>query len=157
MKRFIGVIITIVLLSSSLWAAPWLGGYRLSFDGYEGQEGQYYGVHLYVEPVWGTNLGLGFAAGGSTSFGLSSPSSQFEASAEIHALSVETMLFRRPSQWRIALSGGISTDFDSYHYWGQIDPFVFFFGEKTVKVLGLRLLDDRSWAIRLLEITHYFF
>jgi hypothetical protein len=139
MKRSLLVLLVLLLASSALFSAPWLGGYRLSFDGYQDRAGQYYGVHLHFEPLWGKTFGLGLSIGGATSFGLSDPSSLFETSIEIRALDVEHMLFRRPSTWR------------------QFDPFVFFFGEKTIKVLGLRFLDDRSWALRLLEITHYFF
>lgn len=157
MKRSLLVLLVLLLASSALFSAPWLGGYRLSFDGYQDRAGQYYGVHLHFEPLWGKTFGLGLSIGGATSFGFSDPSSLFETSIEIRALDVEHMLFRRPSTWQIALKGGIITSFEKYHWYGQFDPFVFFFGEKTIKVLGLRLLDDRSWALRLLEITHYFF
>ncbi|NLZ77097.1 MAG: hypothetical protein GX911_03920 [Spirochaetales bacterium] len=154
MKRSFLMMLPVLLATSVLFGAPWLGGYRLSFDGYRDRPGQYYGLHLHLEPLWGS---VGLDVGGATSFGLSEPSSYFEASVEIGALNVRHMLFRRPSTWRIALGGGVVTDFGTCHGYVRLDPFVFFFGEKTVKVLGLRLLDDRSWALRLLEITHYFF
>lgn len=157
MKRIFFVGLMLLLTTTALFSAPWLGGYRLSFDGYQDQGGQYYGAHLYVEPLWGRNLGLGVSIGGATSFALSSPPSLFESSVELHALDLEHNLFRRPSTLRVSLRGGVVTDFESYNLFVQLDPLVFFFGEKTIKVMGLRLLDDRSWALRLLEITHYFF
>lgn len=166
--------LAIALLSTpSLSAAPWIGGYRLSFDGYSSSAplatDEHMGVHLWLAPfdmaVAKPLLSVGFV----TPIYGSGPTALLEASLEVrlfdwvgHPLSG---LFRRKSALSPTVGAAVIAplaDLGSSTLVLTVHPLSFFFGEKTVSVLAPRALyawetGQWSWGIRLLEINHALF
>lgn len=167
-------IMLMVLLSSlPLAAAPWLGGYRLSFDGYSEQAAlandEHLGIHLWIAPldvkVADPLVSVGVLL---PSYG-NSPGPVLEANLEIrlfdwigHPLSP---LFRRESSYRPTIAVSTLFPFSDPRDVTVVmtaHPLSFFFGEKTVSILAPRLLYEQrterwSWAVRLVEISHALF
>jgi hypothetical protein len=151
--------------------APWIGGYRISFDGYgDGSlpgEKEVLGLHLFVTPIPLKTLEPVL------SVGITRPVRRgdffVESSAEVRLFTLLNHpfrgLFRRDTAWRPALQVGALTplaDPKQSELLVTFAPFSFFFGEKTVSVLAPRFLyDPRSqtwqWGLRLLEISQSLF
>lgn len=168
-----GAALLLIICSLPLFAAPWVGGYRLTFDGYSDgaalANDEHLGVHIWLAPldlpIGDPLLSVGVLF---PSYG-SSPGPIVEGGLEIrlfdwagHPLSP---LFRRQSAWRPTIGIGLLApilDLEAAHLALTIHPLSFFFGEKTVSILAPRLLyefgaETWAWAVRLVEISHSLF
>ncbi|NMA22831.1 MAG: hypothetical protein GX938_04910 [Spirochaetales bacterium] len=172
-RRILAVLLILILCMASVIAAPWIGGYRITFDGWADtapfSADEHLGVHLYLAPFGLAiadpliSVGVAIPAHGSE------PGPLLEGSLEIRLFSWNNHptsgLFRRPTAWRPTVQVGLITpirSFDSAELTVGFHPLNFFFGEKSVSVLAPRMLYDfdkgsLSWGIRLLEISHALF
>lgn len=172
-KRLTAVLL--ILCSSLLLcaAAPWTGGYRITFDGYSREavpaDDEHLGIELWLAPFDLEvanpllSVGLLFPVYGSE------PGILLEGTLELRLFSwvdhPAGCLFRRKTAWRPTIQAGILSplsDFSSSTITVTVHPLSFFFGEKTVSVLAPRLLWDLEkgrwdWGVRLLEISHSLF
>lgn len=171
----VAVILLTLLLPSGLSASSsshpyWKGGLSVTLDGFgvhdAFNDGEYAGVHLYIDPFQRNVLSPSLSAG--TIFPIF-PSGMKDFYADIHAAvvltTVRNQIFLRPSMLAPRIQAGAlvpASGFQDALVSFLAEPLNFFFGEKYVSILGFRLLYDpvsreTTWGMRLFDVSHMFF
>ncbi len=149
----------------------WTWGYRVTLDGFSTlPENEYLGAHIIVDPLQGKTFSP-FLSAGVLMPVFSGPikESYLEVSGgvtlfHLHDHPLDSLFLRRSTLAPKIEAGMIAP----VHAFSQslisvtASPVTFFFGGRTVSILGLRYLRDlgkqqSGWGVRLFDITHYLF
>lgn len=160
----------VLTLLSPLVAAPWVGGYAISIDGYHGatyEDHEYWNVDIITNIVPGNGytpavrLGFRFPPLGynSRSF-LTLGAETTVAVWREHPL---RDFFRRSSAYAPKVGASIAFALGEMSWAAteiEIAPLRLQFGDKSVSVLALRALYDVlseqwGWGVRIFEIQHF--
>lgn len=169
-KWFLLLIMGISLQLSA--ASPWVGGYRASLDGFSNlPDTEYLGAYLFIEPLQGRPASPHISAGLLAPVFSKTPFQgiYLDIHCGITLFHFQDhpfdSLFLRRSTLAPRIQAGmlaslqeISTPLISL----EIQPLSFFFGNRTVSVLGVRMLMDpwesqASWGVRIFDIGYYIF
>lgn len=176
-RRIMGIIIVLIFCGvtvlNSASTPPWLGGYRLSIDGFSEispfANDEHMGFHLFFSLTDWDFLNPFFFVGLLHPIYNSEPHTLLEAGVDLRLLVIHKHpfagLFRRESAWTPTIQVGLISplkELDALNLAVTLHPFSFFFGEKTISILAPRYTyqwqgGTSSWAIRLLEITQSLF
>ena len=158
---------------SSASESPWTGGYRLRFEGFSDKaslsDAEYIHLGLFTTPFHWRMFNPTLSAGFSSALSATQRSNIFEGALEFRLSSVHkhilSNVFRRNSTWTPAIGASYMIELEkkgrqSLHIYAK--PFSFSFGEKTISVLGIRILFDIEdkrigWGIQVLEISQFLF
>ncbi len=164
-------LLSIVFISLQISLFGWTGGYRVTLEGFSSLEHhEYLGAHLMIDPRHGTGTAPFISAGILFPvFDDQDTTAYAEVSAGLTLLQLRDhpmeRRFLRPSSLapRI-LAGVLMPGFKAQDLLitAEAQPLSFYFGGRTVSVMGLRaVIDPREpsvdWGVRFFDITHYLF
>ena len=164
------VLLSFVFISLQFTLFSWTGGYRVTLEGFSSLEHhEYLGAHLMIDPRHGTWMSPFLSAGMLFPVFDEDTAAYAEVSAGFTLMQLTDhpmdSRFLRPSNLAPRILGGVlMPGFKARELLitAEVQPLSFYFGGRTVSVMGLRaVIDPREpsvdWGVRFFDITHYLF
>jgi hypothetical protein len=166
------VVISLFITPVSAGSPVWLGGYQVGVEGY-GQggpffAGEYLQAGLFIDPFdWNVMNPLASVAFLVPVFPQTIEPTWIELQVGLELFSIKNhpvdAILTRESDLVPSLHAGIlfnPQDFSQSIITMTLQPFSFFFGEKTIRLLGLRVhynvgSSSYSWGLRIFEISQF--
>ena len=175
----VSILLVVMIMAAGMLGAAnsssvWTGGYQLSVEGFDGEDpffpGEYAALQLFFEPFSHTALSPRLSFGALVPlFAQQHEATWLEFQMGIRLFTLQNhpldAVFLRDSALTPRVQVGVMavpTQLSEPVYTLLLEPFAFFFGEKTVSVLGLQVYYDShtshfGWALQLFDISRFLF